>query len=424
MRKLFILLIALILSGNVYALTDEWGVDMQQHPSVQRTYKQGESHELRVSLRNGLKPLDLTGATALFLWYTNTVQNIWWTNSVAITAPLAGIVQTTWTPAMDVGASSYAYWIGIWPAGSTSPLWRVTGTIRMLPSPGFQPNALVPPVRTLDFAAMTLTNAPWVTAADWSSGSNALASALQAEASDRSAAFESNAQAIAAHELRVDNPHAITAEQIGAATPAAVTGIVDAAIAAIPPASTDAHRLINVDATKWIDGTGGVWSVTTTSVTTLTHYAWSMIDISAFGALPPVPSLNLTPDMLPDFQLGPFWTLHLDEANIGQWDSVTLYFDSGGGDTGLWSTLPSGWQGWPATLLPDLSGNCFGQATVTPVYSVSVTVSTNPVDRVRFASEGTVVFFTDVPLYASGGTNYYWRFDSALGTYVITGVPQ
>ncbi len=178
--KPFVLFVLSVLSVPFsHALTDAWSVDVTQHTSVQRTYKQGESVSMQIFLRNGLAPLDLTGAEARWYWYTNATANVWWTNSVTISAPKAGLMQSTWTPSMDTGAPMYYYWIGVWQAGSTSPLWRVTGNIRMLASPGFTPNALPMPVRTLDFAGITVSGAPWVSAADWASGSNALASALQ-----------------------------------------------------------------------------------------------------------------------------------------------------------------------------------------------------------------------------------------------------
>ena len=145
------------------ALTDAWPVDVAQNTAVQRTYKQGESWDIRIDVRDGLRPLDLTGATARFFWHTNTAANVWWTNSAAVTG---SIIKAAWTPEMDVGAASYPYWIGIWPQGSESPLWRVGGTIRLLPSPGFRPNQIRPPVQAIDFAAITVTNAPWLTAAD------------------------------------------------------------------------------------------------------------------------------------------------------------------------------------------------------------------------------------------------------------------
>jgi hypothetical protein len=217
-------LIAFILTAfslTAFSLTDPWGVDVQQHTAVQRTYKQGESVTMQISLRDGLKPLDLTGATARWYWYTNANANVWWTNAAAIPAPKAGLVTAQWTPAMDVGAASYAYWVGIWMPGATSPLWRVTGTLRLLTSPGFTPNALPMPVRTLDFAAITITNAPWVTSADFSS-------ALQS--------IETN-----------------TSARISAAMDSLSTNRT--------------VKLYSPEGTQWIDGTGGVWRVSTVTNT-------------------------------------------------------------------------------------------------------------------------------------------------------------
>ncbi len=158
-----------LLLTSACALTDQWGVNVQQHTAVQRTYKQGESWTMQVTLRHGLRPLDLTGATAIFYWHTNAAQNVWWERPAEITAPKAGLVTAQWTPAMDTGAASYPYWIGIWASGSTSPLWRVTGTIRMLPSPGFTPNTLPLPARSIDFSEISFTNAPWATTNDLAS---------------------------------------------------------------------------------------------------------------------------------------------------------------------------------------------------------------------------------------------------------------
>lgn len=177
---LLLLAFSLLHPPSSFGLTDAWSVNINDHTAVQRTYKRGESIDMRITLRDGLKPLDLTGATARWYWYTNAVDNLWWTNAASIQTPTSGLVSAPWTPAMDTGADLYPYWVGLWMPGSTSPLWRVTGTIRLLGSPGLNPNSQPVPVRTLDFAAITLTNAPWVTADDWASGSNSLAAALQA----------------------------------------------------------------------------------------------------------------------------------------------------------------------------------------------------------------------------------------------------
>jgi hypothetical protein len=156
------LLFALIASA-ARALTDSWSVDVAQNTAVQRTYKQGETWDIQIEMRDGLRPLDMTGATARFFWYTNSADNVWWTNSAIVTGSL---IKAAWTPAMDVGASMYPYWIGVWPPGSDTPLWRANGTIRVLPSPGFAPNHIMPPVQYIDFAKVAYTNAPWLTPAD------------------------------------------------------------------------------------------------------------------------------------------------------------------------------------------------------------------------------------------------------------------
>lgn len=214
MRLSVLFVTSVLLVPFCNALPDPWSVNVNEHTAVQRTYKRGESIDMRITLRDGLKPLDLTGASARWYWYTNAVDNLWWTNSAEILTPKAGLVSAQWTPAMDTGASIYAYWVGLWMPGSTSPLWRVTGSIRLLPSPGFTPNALPLPVRTLDFAAIAITNAPWVISADFESG-------LQNVEANMTSRLSTN---------RTD-------------------------------------KLYSPEGTQWIDGTGGVWRVSTVTNT-------------------------------------------------------------------------------------------------------------------------------------------------------------
>lgn len=201
-----ICLLASAICLPAYALTDAWNVDVRQHTAVDRTYKQAETVDLRVTLLNGFAPLDLTGATARFYWYTNSVDNVWWTNSAAIPTPKAGLVTASWTPAMDTGAASYAYWVGVWMPGATSPLWRVTGTIRLLSSPGFVPNVLPLPVRMLDFAGITVSNAPWALDSDLQAASNALASAVQELAASSTNSYVRAAESNGAHILYIVTP--------------------------------------------------------------------------------------------------------------------------------------------------------------------------------------------------------------------------
>ena len=181
------------------------------------------------------------------------------------------------------------------------------------------------------------------------------------------------------------SPLASTQALALAVAPLASKQQVAQAIASIPPASSDALRLTTPDATQWIDGTGGVWRVETAVTTSLLHYAWSMSGVRAFGAPTPVPQFNQTTSDLPDFQMGPNWTLHIDEANIGDELAVALTYSGEGGPV-TWSIGAYGWQGWPATLHPDLSGNGEGVAVVTPAFTYVPSISTNLVDALATTS--------------------------------------
>jgi hypothetical protein len=158
-----------------HALTDSWTADIRQNASQERVYKRGESWDLRVALKDGNSALDLgTGATAALYWYTNSTDNLWWSNEASVVSSSPAVVAARWTPDMDTGPSVNWFWIGV-RLGGTQLLWRVSGTVRLLGSPGSSPNSLPLPQRSIDFSTVTVTNAPWAT-------TNALADALQAAA--------------------------------------------------------------------------------------------------------------------------------------------------------------------------------------------------------------------------------------------------
>lgn len=329
-----IILLTLSLTVSALALTDQWSINVNDHTAVQRTYKRGESIDMRITLRDGLRPLDLTGATARWYWYTNAVDNLWWTNAAAIPLPRSGLVSAQWTPAMDTGAALYPYWVGLWMPGATSPLWRVTGTIRLLGSPGLNPNSQPVPVRTLDFAAITITNAPWVTAADWASGSNALASALMALGSN------TTSQISAAVSNGVNEAIAQSATT--------ASGIVSVAISGLPAPSTDALRVVSTNAVAWIDGDGNRWRIDTHAETNdAQRILWDSGLYPEFGLL--------TLDQIAPYQ----WRKYLDNdlyAYVGDiyYDDIAAYIAVGQTDEwpiGLifWQADPPGLAVWPKT---------------------------------------------------------------------------
>ena len=90
----------------------------------------------------------VTNLTETFYWQTNGMVNAWWTTNIL-----------QFTPAMDVGASSYTCFIRA--SGSNGVSYRANGIITMRHAPGYTPNTLPLPVNVIDFAVVITTNAPW-----------------------------------------------------------------------------------------------------------------------------------------------------------------------------------------------------------------------------------------------------------------------
>ena len=92
----------------------------------------------------------VTNVSIFAVWYqTNGMDQAWW--------KLDGNV---FAPSNDVGAASYRFFVQARAEGDS--IYRANGTLRMLPSPGFTPNVVQPPVVSLDFSAIDVSNAPWL----------------------------------------------------------------------------------------------------------------------------------------------------------------------------------------------------------------------------------------------------------------------
>lgn len=125
---------------------------------------QGETVDLQCTLTAYGSALTLATNAAATLWYqTNGMDTVWWEGPA--TATTNGILTAHWSPSLDIGASSYTYYIGVGDT-ATNTLYRSYGIIRMANSPGYVPNSLDLPTHTLDFGTITVTNAPWATGAD------------------------------------------------------------------------------------------------------------------------------------------------------------------------------------------------------------------------------------------------------------------
>lgn len=169
----------------------QWTCDWPEAKSQTFSLYQGETATFEPTFRvNGRT---LTNATIEAVWYqTNGMGNAWWKLDGA-----------TFAPSNDVGAASYRFFVEASVPGSPFPvpqtIYRANGALRMLPSPGFTPNAIEPPIVTLDFANIEVAHAPYYDKAeteakivelapapgDYAAVSNAAMNAVQSESDPR-----------------------------------------------------------------------------------------------------------------------------------------------------------------------------------------------------------------------------------------------
>ena len=149
MKKLLIIqmLLAVALSGLAEPL--QWVCEWPKSKAQQFELYQGEIATFEPTFRiNGGAPTNLPVVT---VWYqTNGMDRAWWHTDGAV-----------FHPTNDVGAASYRFFVDA--AGDGGKLYRANGTLRMLPSPGFTPNTIAPPVAALDFDSIDVSNAPYYT---------------------------------------------------------------------------------------------------------------------------------------------------------------------------------------------------------------------------------------------------------------------
>jgi hypothetical protein len=177
-----------------------------------------------------------------------------------------------------------------------------------------------------------------------------------------------------------------------------------------------ALRLATPDGSRWIDATGAVWTVTVAPATT-TNMSLS----PGFGYV------NANSDFVAPSQSQ--YTLPFVD---GDWQGYIV--NSATGEYGVYQSVDG--MEWRNS---DYAGNVLdltnltgwagaythvGYATVS-IQAVGTAV-TSRVDTVALLSDiaGLSSAWTNSLLYASNGTNYYPRWDSALQTYVVMGVPQ
>lgn len=144
------------------ALVRTWDIDTTGQPApAQYSAYHGESVEFVARLFGAnRRPVALDeGWTAALMVSTNGVDYWRWDGASVSTG---GVIRATWEPRMDCGADTYRCFIRAADPSDSNLIYRAAFALRLLDSPGFRPNELEPPVRTLDFATVDIANAPWI----------------------------------------------------------------------------------------------------------------------------------------------------------------------------------------------------------------------------------------------------------------------
>jgi hypothetical protein len=236
---------------------------------------QGETLELApILLAYGTPMAWDSNTTVRLYWQTNGMGSAWW--SVAgSTGGAPGQVQATWHPTNDVGAATYTFYLGASRPGGT--LYRAFGTLRMRAAPGFVPTVLPPPP-SVAAAIWSLTDGRYDPAGTAQGVSNGVAAALQVERETRAAG-----DVAAATNLQAAVDAEATARLLGDAANAEALAASGSVWRAEWRAPGDAARLVEVDATNWVEvvaGTATLYRVvigvdTNAVVLTVTDAIWS-----------------------------------------------------------------------------------------------------------------------------------------------------
>lgn len=223
----------------------------------------GETVDFEVRLLDHTAPMDLSGAAVVLHARTNGMDSGWSFQATGSVGEARGWarVRVAVDTLLPQGLSSASYVVAVTAPGQTNNL-SAAGTLRLsgtgfgvyeapLPAPlGVELSARM---EALESAMTSVSNAAWLT-------------------------VETDTQAlavVAGHTNRTDNPHAVTADQVGALKPANTNGWEVGPHAEWLTVETDTLALSALSSNRstriydpsglpyWIDGTGGVWHVQT-----------------------------------------------------------------------------------------------------------------------------------------------------------------
>lgn len=245
----FLFLLTSHLSVSAQVAQIPWDVQQDRPVPTEVHIWRGETVDLMPRLVQGTRPVAVTNAAVEFRYREAALTTNQYRSVMVSANTNSGVLLVRWLPDYDAGAAWYDYQIIV---GSNAANPRAFGRITMRGTIGHPAPGAPPPPVTL-----------YATRDDLTAATGAIATAVQTLGTNVAAQLSS-----------------ITGAQ---ATASALIESNRVAIAAIPPPSTDARRLVDTNATEWIDGSGGRWRVTfgaTTNADQLLIYDSSM---SSYG---------------------------------------------------------------------------------------------------------------------------------------------
>lgn len=129
----------------------KWNADSSSAVAAEFQCYRGETLQFQPTLKQYGSVI--SNASYTLYYQTNGMGTAYWSTNIL-----------KFTPSMDVGASAYTVFIRAETTNGIS--YRANAKIKMLGSPGATPNVLPLPAQTIDFSAISYSNAPWLLSAD------------------------------------------------------------------------------------------------------------------------------------------------------------------------------------------------------------------------------------------------------------------
>ncbi len=241
-RLALLALNCLALAATAAPLELRWRAEASNPQPYAATIYHGETITLAATLTAYNAPIELAdGSTCTLYYQTNGMAATWWEASGTIAD---STLRATWTPAQDIGAPLYTFFLAATTPGGR--LYRAHGTLSMRASPGFTPAVLPEPDIYPDFAAALWPYLAPLSSAAWGPRLDLIEQ--RTNAWDTAYSYGPHA------DLYLNLP--VWQTWLSTNTLASTT-YVDEAISAIPEPLTD--RIITPDGMEWIDAHGDIW---------------------------------------------------------------------------------------------------------------------------------------------------------------------